>query len=1023
MKKLCLLVSLVMCCFLSAFFVACGDPTDETPATYTVTVSVNNAEYGSVNVTKVENVATNTAILIDGNKLTIGETEIVATPADATAQYTYVFVNWTAAESVTENILVTANFTAEKNEYDVTVSVNNSEYGSVNVAKLENVAKNTAISIDGNKLTIGETEIVATPADDTVQYAYAFVNWTAAESVTDDITIVANFSRTENEYTVTVSVNNGEYGSASVSSVENVVYGTPVVVDGNKLTIGESEVVATPADATEEYSYAFTGWTAEETVNGDITVIANFSRDLVEYTVRFDPDNGDDVILQTYHYNDIIVKPAEDPVKADKVFVGWGEVPETCTENATYTAVYSELPEFDLCYLQNSLVQGLTEIDLPAGDYDYSVVDDKIVSDDGVEIIVSISNGKIVPESALTSGNYTVSVIGANKDYANLNTTKTITFRVYNDASELVPQFNTPSAINSTVTLLNDVSDIDAFDGIEYFNAYRFDVTAGSAENQRIYFSGFTADTFKYLVMDIYVDDTNIGDTSNWYFAGAIANNMVTVDRYVFNKSTGALVSTAKNGNLDLDTWYTVVYVIDSATDLHIWHTWSGNPRGTAYFANVAFYDADYAAAAPATQAFSGNYLQNTLVSGATSIALPSTDYTYTVVASDNTASISEGNINFANPLSSGNYSITLNAISTVDTGVAILNSLYSDVTKTITYRVYNNASELVPEFTTPSAVNSAVTQLSDVSDIAAFNGIEYFNAYRLDAKAGVADGQRIYFTGFTSGTFKYLTMDIYVDDTNNGDTSNWYFAGTTGYNLTTVDRYVFNKSTGALVSTAKNGILDLDTWYTVVYVLDNATNLHIWHTWSGNPTGTAYFANVAFYDKDYTLGGKAGVSNGMTIPTTNVRIYDDRIVYDVAGTNNPLSTLQMSGFGTLDSTNYAYLEFNFCLISYESEDKSYGIGDAYYSDKAPVVCTLYHTSVSATPTSYYEMGSSTPICTLSTNNSIPGGNKLYYGTWYHVKVALNGCTSNLYITLNNGTDSNKTQSIHFVVADAHLSN
>ena len=675
-----------------------------------------------------------------------------------------------------------------------------------------------------------------------------------------------------------------------------------------------------------------------------------------------------------------------------------------------FAAAVPTAQAFSGTYLQNTLVKGANSIALPSTGYAYTV--------ESSNNNASISAGNINFASSLSSGNYSITLSATfdtgvtilNSLYPR-NVSKTINYRVYNDNSELAPKFNTPADANSMVTQLSDVSEINAFNGIEWFNAYRFNATAGAADGQRINFmirntdnSTLTASNFKYLAMDIYVDDTSVksGANSNWYFAGATGYNLTTIDRYVFNKSTGALVSTAKNGNLDLDTWYTVVYVLDNATDkMTLWHTWSGSPTGTAYFANVTFYDTDFAAAVPTAQAFSGTYLQNTLVKGATSVALPSTGYTYTIAASDNSASISAGNINFAKALYSGNYSITLNA--TFDTGVTILNSLCED-SKTIYYRVYNNASELAPKFNTPADANSTVTQLSDVSEISAFDDIEYFNAYKFEAKAGAADGQRINFmirgtdnSTLTASNFKYLSMDIYVDDTNTGDTSNWYFAGATGYNLTTIDRYVFNKSTGALVSTAKNGTLNLDTWYTVVYVLDNATDkMTLWHTWSGSPTGTAYFANVAFYDKNYcNVGGQTG--NGGTLPTIGIGgVENGSLIYDVSGNNSSLQLFRFFSFGTPDNETYDYLEFDFLFDSYQSVTS-----DNFTDGKMPVVCTGYHSSVSSTPNAVYDMEGNL-LYTYATNNTVSGAN-LQYGTWYHIKVALNSNTSPLYMTMYNG--------------------
>lgn len=55
------------------------------------------------------------------------------------------------------------------------------------------------------------------------------------------MTITANFTRTVNEYTVTVTVNDPAYGSVSQASV-TVPYGTAMGTSQNVLTIGSNTV-------------------------------------------------------------------------------------------------------------------------------------------------------------------------------------------------------------------------------------------------------------------------------------------------------------------------------------------------------------------------------------------------------------------------------------------------------------------------------------------------------------------------------------------------------------------------------------------------------------------------------------------------------------------------------------------------------------------------------------------------------------------------------------------------------------
>ena len=88
-------------------------------STFTVTIAKNQASWGSVDKSSVTNVANNTSISASNNVLTVGSTTVTATPAEADANYTYAFNNWTGIPSggkVTADVTVTANFTRTARE-------------------------------------------------------------------------------------------------------------------------------------------------------------------------------------------------------------------------------------------------------------------------------------------------------------------------------------------------------------------------------------------------------------------------------------------------------------------------------------------------------------------------------------------------------------------------------------------------------------------------------------------------------------------------------------------------------------------------------------------------------------------------------------------------------------------------------------------------------------------------------------------------------------------------------------------
>lgn len=88
--------------------------------------------------------------------------------------------------------------------FTVTVIKNQDGWGTISATSVTNVAPNTSISASSNVLTVGSTTITATPHAQDADYNYAFSSWTgipAGGKVTADVTVTANFTRTERALT------------------------------------------------------------------------------------------------------------------------------------------------------------------------------------------------------------------------------------------------------------------------------------------------------------------------------------------------------------------------------------------------------------------------------------------------------------------------------------------------------------------------------------------------------------------------------------------------------------------------------------------------------------------------------------------------------------------------------------------------------------------------------------------------------------------------------------------------------
>ena len=384
--------------------------------TFTVSIAVNNADYGTVNTSSIT-VDYGTAISVNGNQLTIGDTTITAIPTTDNPTYDYAFTGWTnTASEVTEAITIIANFEMTMDEYEVTIAVNEASYGTINLSTVT-VNYDTPITVEDNKLTINGQEIIATPTASDAQYTYAFGNWTiddievtSASKIQTDLTITANFTRDTNEYRVTIQSNNTSYGTVDVESV-TVDYGTVISVNGNKITIGEYTITATPATNTAQYTYAFGGWsTGNTSVTGDLTITANFTRDTNEYRVTIQSNNtsygtvsessitvdyGTAISVNgnqlTIGDTTITAIPTTDNPTYDYAFTGWTNTASEVTEAITIIANFEmTMDEYEVTIAVNEASYGTINLSTVTVNYDTPItVEDNKLTINGQEIIAT----------------------------------------------------------------------------------------------------------------------------------------------------------------------------------------------------------------------------------------------------------------------------------------------------------------------------------------------------------------------------------------------------------------------------------------------------------------------------------------------------------------------------------------------------------------------------------------------------------------------------------------------------------
>ena len=233
-------------------------------------------------------------------------TELKA-PADPTreadAEYTYTFAGWTPKiETVTGDATYQATYTKEANSYTLTYNLDG--------GKWENDTTYTY-----TKKYNEEVEVKADPTKE----GYTFAGWTSAEvkvvngkftMPAKDVTLKAKWN--VNKYTIKW-VN---WDGSEVRTDTEVPYGTKL------------EAPADPTRAADaQYTYTFKDWTPEvETVTGDATYKATYTKEANSYTLTYDLDGGewenDTTYTYTKKYNEEVEVKA-DPTKTGYTFADW----------------------------------------------------------------------------------------------------------------------------------------------------------------------------------------------------------------------------------------------------------------------------------------------------------------------------------------------------------------------------------------------------------------------------------------------------------------------------------------------------------------------------------------------------------------------------------------------------------------------------------------------------------------------------------------------------------------------------
>ena len=250
---------------------------------YTVTVTYNGNGSTSGSVTSSTGTAYRTANPSATSGYNVTNASITLSN-NGFAKTGYTFSKWaegstsgtTYAEgtnrSLSANVTEYAIWTI--NTYTVTINVNEEGWGTVSKSSVTNVPYGAQLSASGNTSTVNGTKVTATPATNTAQYTYTFKDWSTNDGVTviKDMTITANFTRTLNSYTVSITDSN------TATTVK--VNGNALNSD-NKVCYGDTLTISVTATSGYIASWTVTNGTTTESANatsvavkGDVTVDA-----------------------------------------------------------------------------------------------------------------------------------------------------------------------------------------------------------------------------------------------------------------------------------------------------------------------------------------------------------------------------------------------------------------------------------------------------------------------------------------------------------------------------------------------------------------------------------------------------------------------------------------------------------------------------------------------------------------------------------------------------------------------------